>query len=383
MTRYRADDLFTLRETTPIPGKPAWMNLRAMRRPEWRGEPSALTGPGLYGVFLDDSLFYIGLYAGKAERPFGGSVLDRWYKHATHHTLREPGIVFARTQLERIVAELNAGPGIEIRACFESARDTSPLLATKGGSCTFNKVRFAARHWETLGPGNEAALLGRLSFVYHQLPRDWEARLDVPAGTTPSRWVKREWLRAAEKALIRDFKPFCNAETRLGTERDGIGPDAVAEHIAALLSPLDWLEATVTPSIEEALVDAEFDEDDADISAGEQAFRNRISLEGEAFLDDLNEHCPCGMSFDYTATPDLRIYLNQPARRVLMTLAPRKNDILRCETQASAIACSALGFDAEALEDATVAARFGFDLAKRDFADLIAVAGAAAQALAK
>lgn len=383
MTRYRADDLFTLREGMPIPGKPDWMNLRAVRRPEWRGEPPALTGPGLYGVFLDDKLFYIGLYAGKTERPFGGSVLDRWHKHATHHTLRGAGIVFARSQLERIVSELAEGPGIDIKACFEAELAASPLIETKGGSCTFNKARFAARHWEALGPGNETALLGRLSFVYHQLPRDWEARLAVPEGITPSRWVKREWLRAAEATLIRELQPICNAETTFEPAQDGIGPDAVADHIAVLLGTSAPVEASATPRIAAASLAIEVNERDEDLSTGEQAFRSRMSSDGEALLDDLEERCPRGMSFAFTETPELRLYVNQPRRRVLMTLAPRKNGMLRCETQANAAACSALGFDAEALEGATMAARFVFDLAKHDLTDLVAAAGAAVQALAK
>ncbi len=83
MTLYQAAELFTLQEKVAPAGKPAWMNLHARPRPHYRGEPPALTGPGLYAVFLRGHLTYIGLYAGKKDRPFGGSVLDRWFKHLT------------------------------------------------------------------------------------------------------------------------------------------------------------------------------------------------------------------------------------------------------------------------------------------------------------
>jgi hypothetical protein len=74
MPIYRAERFFRYRVVEHKATTPEWMNLVVDRREEWRGEHEAFKGPGLYGVFLDCTLFYVGLYAGKKDHPFGGSV---------------------------------------------------------------------------------------------------------------------------------------------------------------------------------------------------------------------------------------------------------------------------------------------------------------------
>jgi hypothetical protein len=391
MTIYTASDLFTLRETIPVAGKPAWMNLRAAVRPEWRGEPDALTGPGIYGVFLDGSLFYIGLYAGKAGRPFGGSVLERWSKHATYHILRAPEVVFAKSQLDRIIAELT-GPAADIAACVAQETDAakSPLVEKHGGSCTFNKARFAARHWETLGPGNEETLLARISFVYHQLPRSWDSRRETVDGEGGSRWVKRHWLCPAEKALIEAFNPICNGETTPGTERDGIGPDEVEKMMAALfggdgdarpVSENDGADlGNEGTSLDTSTAEAEAEGDD-DATDGERKFRARLSTDGAALVEELSTRCPRSMTIGFTDTPDLRLYVNQPRRRVLLTMSTRADGQITCHTLASVALCRALGFDAKEERGGPMKAGFTLDPMAVDVTDLVAVGGAAVQSL--
>ncbi|MGA1799391.1 hypothetical protein VH567_11500 [Sphingomonas sp. 4RDLI-65] len=397
MTFHKAEDLFALRETIPVAGKPAWMNLRAVVRPEWRGEPEALTGPGVYGVFLDGSLFYIGLYAGKADRPFGGSVLERWRKHATYHILRAPEIVFARGQLDRIIAELD-GPAIDLAACAAQVGDDDgggPLVERHGGSCTFNKARFAARHWDSLKPGNDDDLLRRISFVYHQLPRGWDLRREQIEGEVASRWVKRHWLRTAEKTLIEHFRPICNGETIAGTERDGIGVDEVEHMMATVFDTV--VETHPLPAdrggsdgfggagIAEQSPDDSIqpEENGDDTSAGERSFRSRLSSEGAALIEDLSARCPRGMTIDFTDVPDLRIYASQPRRRVLMTVRARADGLMTCHALASVAACRAIGFDAqEERGSGPMTAGFTLDPAVHDLTELVAVAGAAMQALA-
>lgn len=393
MTIYTADDLFTLRETIPVAGKPAWMNLRAVVRPEWRGEPEALTGPGVYGVFLDGSLFYIGLYAGKAGRPFGGSVLERWSKHATYHILRAPEVAFAQSQLDRIFGELTR-PAVDMAACVALKRSgaESPLVEKHGGSCTFNKARFAARHWETLGPGNEATLLARISFVYHRLPRSWDSRRETIEGEVASRWVKRQWLRPVEKALIRALRPICNAETTPGTEREGIGHDEVERMMAALfagdgetnpvshdLGPDGGDDST---SLDTSPDEGEGEgEGDDDATSGERDFRARLSGDGAALVEELSVRCPRSMTIAFTDTPDLRLYTSQPRRRVLLTMKARGDGMITCHTLASVAVCRALGFDAREERGGSMRAGFALDPVAIDVTDLVAVGGAAVQCL--
>jgi hypothetical protein len=391
MTTYTASNLFTLRETIPVAGKPAWMNLRAAVRPEWRGEPEALTGPGVYGVFLDGSLFYIGLYAGKADPPFGGSVLERWRKHATYHILRAPEVVFAKSQLDRIVAELT-GPAVDIAACvaLETDATKSPLVEKHGGSCTFNKARFAARHWETLGPGNEETLLARISFVYHQLPRNWDSRRETVGGESGSRWVKRHWLRPVEKALIAAFRPICNGETALGSERDRVGPDEVEKMMATLFggdgeagpaAENDGADlGSEGISLDTSMTETESaDEDDA--TDGERKFRAHLSTDGLALVEELSARCPRSMTIAFTDTPDLRLYASQPSRRVLLTMKARVDGLITCHTLASVAVCRALGFDAKEQRGGPMKAGFTLDPVAVDLTDLVAVGGAAIQSL--
>jgi hypothetical protein len=384
---YTASDLFNLLETLPVAGKPTWMNLRAIVRPEWRGEPEALTGPGVYGVFLDGNLFYIGLYAGKADRPFGGSVLERWRKHATYHILRAPEVVFAKSQLDRIVKELT-GPAVDIASCVALEMDAtrSPLTEKHGSSCTFNKARFAAQRWQTLRPGNEDTLLTRISFVYQQLPRSWDLRREIVEAERASQWVKRQWIRPVEKALIEAFNPICNSETIPGTERDGIGPDEVERMIAKLFNR-DGKTGPAVEAFSDAVeganvsTDPSTDEAEGDATFGEIKFRARLSPDGEALIENLSARCPGGMMVGFTDTPDLRLYVSQPRRRVLLTMSARADGLINCRTLASVAACRVLGFDAQEERDGPMKAGFTLNPTAVDLTDIVAIAGAAVQCL--
>ncbi|WP_374297357.1 hypothetical protein [Sphingomonas sp.] len=379
MTIYRAAELFTLQTVPAVEGKPAWMNLRARRRPQWLGEPPALTGPGIYGMFLDDRLAYVGIYAGHAQRPFGGSVLDRWHKHVVYQTLRAPEVAFAASQLSRILNALD-GPAIaEIGACPED----EPLIGRHGGSCTFEKARFAVRHWDVFGPGNEAGMLDRLSFVYHRLDPSWAD--EVPAGgecdaSCPSGWVKRNWLHEPERLLIAALQPPCNSRTH-GRPCD-IGPDELLSRIAAIVNapPADAVAApppAPTPSKPQSAENSLMTHDDEE-TPGEAAFRAKLGDVAEAMLDELHARCPSAMQIGFTNIPDLRIYMG---RRVLVTLSPRTKGGLPCETYAPVSVCRAFGFDASP-KHGQMTARFTFLPDQHDIGDLLAVAGAAAAAIA-
>lgn len=378
MTKYRAAELFTLQTVPAVEGKPEWMNQRARRRPEYRGEPAHLAGPGIYGMFLDDRLAYIGIYAGYAQRPFGGSVLDRWHKHIAYQTLRAPEVSFSAKQLQRITDELD-GPAIEaIAACPYD----EPLIGRHGGSCTFEKARFAVRHWDVFGPGNEDGMLNRLSFVYHRFPPSRADEVPIGGGRdspTPSGWVKRNWLHEPERLLIAALQPPCNSGT-LGGLCD-VGPDELLARIAALVGepPADGVAAMPPPpnpsplqSEENSLMPHDHEE-----TPGEAAFRAMLGEGGEAMLDDLHARCPSAMSIGCTNIPDLRIYLG---RRVLVTLSPRAGGRLHCGTYASVSACRALGFDAEP-ENGQMTSRFSFLPNHHDLGDLLVVAGAAVAAI--
>lgn len=385
MPIYHARDLLTLRDVGAPEGKPRWMNLHAAIRAEWKREPEALKGPGLYGVFLDGALFYIGLYAGHAAAPFGGSVLERWFKHATHHTLRSPKCEFRPSHLRDIMS-LQGPVREDIAACLPEDLSTldsrqHALVAPGSASTTFRKARFAARHWDLLGPGNETAMLDALSFVYCPLPRDWAASLPPAAAKDPKAWIKSHWLRPAETALISTFAPICNSPVAPGEEGPAVDPAmveaATLAHIAAMSPAAQSAAAAPAPRADIAAID---DEDDD----GEEMARLRtlLSPAGDTLLDALAAADLPGITIGATDRPDLRLYSIVPKRRVLMTLAPRANGWLRCETLASAASGIALGLDAQPLVGAgPMQSSFSIDPATTDAALLIAIAGAAVQTL--
>lgn len=373
MPFYRASELFTLRPVPPTLGKPAWMNLRAVPRAPWAGEPEALRGPGIYGMFHDDRLVYVGLYAGKAERPFGGSVLERWEKHVTYQTLRSPYVTFARRHLKHLhalaAAEPN-GPIETIVAMLALNGDESPLLQRKGGSCTFAKAQLAAAHWDVFGPGNEATMLDHLGFTYLQLPRDLAATVLPEPGQRPSAWVKKHWLAPIERDLIAAFMPPCNDGTEPG-DAPTVDPVAFEERLARLLADRP------APAVEDLAGESEADDE---TDGDEEALRTEPTAapnEREALLDDLARLCPGALEIYYTDVPDLRIRPRSHARRVLLNVFAHGGG-LACRTKASVAACRALGFDAnDAPAGVSMSAAFPIDLSRHSAADLFAVAGAA------
>ncbi|WP_289016073.1 hypothetical protein [uncultured Methylobacterium sp.] len=429
--RFSASDLFTLREVGSRQGKPAWANKRAYRQPRWKGVPEELAGPGIYALLLDNSLFYVGLFAGGIRDPFGGSVLDRWYKHITFQCMRAPEICFAPRELRKILAEIDGPVGDDIARCLPDGRDTDcssldpdfhPLIAGRNGpSCTFRKARFASRHWRSIGPDADPGdrILERMTCVYERIPEDGLSLSLLEGSSEEERasWVKFRWLKPREAELIASLRPMCNFEIEPGTERSDIGA-AVAEAALAeaLAKPLEAFAAGVrkagqstsarasdrpdgeawADSDRNAGVVAGSDPDydlegeavealtERDTSAGEVRFRNRLSPAGEALTAEVERECPTMFSTQFTATPDFRVKLKMPdgrTERVLLRLST-SNGLLRGESLAGAAACRALGLQAEGLIGATMKSVFHVDPAIHGASVLFAVAGAATQALA-
>lgn len=402
---YQAADLLTLEDVGLRPGKPAWANLRARPNPRWR-YARELAGPGLYGLFLDDALFYVGLHTGGRKRAFGDSVLDRWYKHVVNHTLRWSELAFAPNQLVRVLGDKDSKVAPDLAACLPDGRDSDlssleKLPLTRGANATYNKARFASRHWDVFGPGAEDDLLRRITCVYRRLP-DAGNMLDELPEADRYDFVKSAWLGRREKCLIRAFRPICNNGVKPGEEQDGIGAAAFEAELDRLIAePLEPVipsaaiapsePATTTPvnDTTDDTPDLENEPGSADEAApgdddggAEAEFRRRLkSVEAEALIDELLITCPGGMNVYFTKR-HLRLRLNTAKEPVLMTLGTSRGR-LSCATRASVAACRAIGFaDAAPVTDGPMAAGFSFNPAVHNLTALIAVAGAAAEAAA-
>lgn len=372
MPLYTADQLMTLRTVATPAGKPDWANLVA--DVDHGPTPPELCGPGLYALFLNDALFYIGLHVGEhAEAEY--SVLHRWMRHVVGQTMRSRETSFSRTSLRRLFDTQAGDPVSEgLAACLAEGRDTDlmalaghPLL--KGAHCTAQKAVFAARHWDVFAPGNEDTMLSRITCLFQPVAADWAERLGGAEERERGAWAREAWLRPAETELVNRFRPICNAAIPIGDHRDGVGVDEVATAMAAELPQVlpafdrTAYAARVTArraapaSVVEAYGDdarTAIDPEIADIaeeeglSMGEQEFRRKSSEVGTLFLDQLRDQCPPSIEPYFTEVPDLRLRITGERKpRVILTTARGQ---FRCWTRMSVEVCQKLGF-----ADATIA----------------------------
>lgn len=407
----RASEMVELRVRSGKTGKPAWLNLSA-RRLLPQSHPD-LRGPGIYGLFLDGALFYVGVFAGSAHNPFGGSVLHkRWFMHLTYQTLRSQAVVFAPEQMQRILRELD-GPVSQGFADLLGGRNVDchaldpiifPLIARpnkngfQNGNCTINKVQFAERHWLILGPDRitPEALADRITIAYKTVPESWRRAVPTDLGDRAGLWAKKNWLFDAETDLIARLRPACNSETPLHDVRDDVtiamftgelsrlfigaapaAPTDVAVHPAENLSPV--ADITDDPLTGPTTVDA--GEDDQGSIVVE--YEDELVLPGadedsseQAMIARLVDLCPAAFEV-YATRNDVRIALRGPRRKPLLTLALSRG-AFRCNARAPVNVCAALGFDAAPAAVGTqMDSSFTFEPRRHEAVDLIAVAGAA------
>lgn len=383
----KAADLFTLAPDGPIPGKPDFMNLKAVPHLRGRARPAELRGSGIYGVFLRDRLFYVGIYTGAGSTPFAGSVLDRWDKHLTYQTLRSPKVTFCRRALAEIVgmsgapveaiADATGGRGSSIAALVP---EEHPLLASGGASCTANKARFALENWDIFGPGGEAQMLEEVTFVYGRLLPEPQVLALLEGSESDARylWIKHKWLSVREGKLIEDLRPACNHQTDSDQARTDVTSamfiDALHTQFSIDLRPLDEANSAIEIVAVQAQEDAASESEELpEYQPNEPRFRSRLSEAGETLVAELERAVPAAMQLGYTDTPDLRLYL-EPRHRVLMRVETRSAGQLLIHSHASVATCAALGFVASSRADGW--SSFPLDPDVADVATLLAIAGA-------
>lgn len=383
MPFYTADTLMTLRKVAAPAGKPDWANLVADSLDQ---DPAPeLCGPGLYALFLDGSLFYIGLHVGEqAEADY--SVLHRWVLHVVGQTLRSRETSFSRTSLRRLFDTQAGDPVSEgLAACFPDGRNTDlmafaahPLL--KGAHCTAQKAAFAARHWDVFAPGNEDAMLSRITCLFQPVAADWAGRLGGAEARERGAWAREAWLRPAETELVHRFRPICNAAIPIGTQRDGVGVDEVAAAMAAelpqVLPAFDRTayaaRVTARRAAPASVVEAYGDRrepsdtdtaalaDEEGLSIGEQEFRRLSSDAGNRFIDTLRDTAQGDIELYFTDIPDLRLRI-AGTRRPLVKISTTRG-LLRCSTRVAPEVCLRLGFeDVSVRESDPMRTHFLFD----------------------
>lgn len=207
---------------------PPWANLVGAKLPGMK--ETDLAGAGVYACFWDGKLIYIGSFVGPEANPFGGHVADRIYKHVMGFTLRAKSLGFSSAPLRSIMDNLDH----EIARDLAAARGASDRLEKGSVKATYNKARFAARHWTELRDASPEALFERFSFSYR--------RIAPNAPAEDKQTVKERRIKPLEKALIRRFEPICNTEFRLGPDGRPAELDEVAETFEAIFDAQHALE---------------------------------------------------------------------------------------------------------------------------------------------
>jgi hypothetical protein len=399
MPIYSAAQLMRLRTVTPPAGKPEWANLAADVTMDT--VPAELCGPGLYALFHDESLFYIGLHVGE-QAGLSYSVLHRWVLHVVGQTMRSTRISFSRASLRHLLAKQSGDAVTEALAlCLPQGRATDfstlpahPLL--NGPHCTAQKAAFAARHWNVFAPGNEDAMLNRITCLFQPVTADWTEQLAGAEGRERGAWAREQWLRPAETALVNRFKPACNAVIPLGEHGDGICASEVeAAMAAALPHELPAFDRTIyearvaargaaAAALVEAYHDTTGNRTDPEtsdmmeaegLSSYEDEFRCKVSNAGSRLIDTVRDTCPPSLEVYFTGKPDLRIRIVGERRPLLLLSTAREK--LMCHTRANADIGRRLGFaDIVTLEGEPMRARFHIDPTTTVAGAILILAGA-------
>ena len=188
-----------------------------------------MVGAGIYACFWDRELIYIGLHVGPEGNPFGVSVSERLHKHILGFTLRAHNLSFSNSGLKSILAELKDPSGKRSSIAADLAGlDPAIVTRDKGLSSTFNKARFAARHWEELESAPPADIMNRFEAGFSSVDSRFFG--DMSKGE-----IKMQISRQLEKPSIHEFEPCCNTAMR-NCDGEPAGFSEVADFVTQAIS---------------------------------------------------------------------------------------------------------------------------------------------------
>lgn len=186
-------ELFSVEERKPTRSGVLFLN--------WDIQPNdcacAIKGAGLYGLFFDDWLIYVGMYRGKGGNPNCGQVArDRWWAHIGSITMRGYRVSVPKRTRKMI------DDGQLARDLASGLSQGNELLCKDNGCCTsVNRMKFASSHWQEFKDA-DGSLLKRFKFLF------------VPAHFDDKKYSVTDFrakLHCHEKQLIRNWSPTCNS----------------------------------------------------------------------------------------------------------------------------------------------------------------------------
>ena len=159
-------------------------------------------GTGIYALFYDGRLFYIGIFAGTGPSKRGNVIRERWRKHLGGMTLRGRNVTICNTDVQRISARNDRGQLGQ--AILNATR--AVMIKDKGLQTTYCKYKFANEHWEAFEWFN-AATLKRFQFAFVRCnPEHAFGQLSKP--------TLKAALESIEHKLVVALEPPCNKRAR-------------------------------------------------------------------------------------------------------------------------------------------------------------------------
>lgn len=215
ISQYAAADIMTVRVLEHGRADvPFWnWQISPVAKMDRPGGPAAFVGAGLYAICFDGQVIYIGSFSGSdkgVQVPIwhsGDIIPGRWTRHV--------GSITGRCNLlstaPRNIAQLLTVHGSKhpmVKALVDGS-----TLKHKDAGCqgSFNRLHFAALHWNEFETTDPTTILKRFSFVY--------ARLNAPHLEALHELDKKgisQLVKSAESHLISTYKPLINDETATG-----------------------------------------------------------------------------------------------------------------------------------------------------------------------
>lgn len=188
---FTAAEIFDLETHSPAPGAPRFLNLD-FKPKQSRKEMFDGHGPGIYSIFFEDKLIYVGLFANTSS----DITRLRWQRHLQTLSLRGRNVGMSEATFQALLQD---GRFQAMKTGFSQA-NPEWVVKDRGFQTTVNRARFAADHWSEF-QNFTPHTLGKFAFKF----------LRYSDGTllAPERW--KTLLTGVETSLVRALQPCCNS----------------------------------------------------------------------------------------------------------------------------------------------------------------------------
>jgi len=311
---YLGSDLVDLNKVLPISGNVASLNLL------FTPKTNKISEPGIYSIFFDDMLLYIGKYQGKSKDPFGGCVnRDRWCKHLATLTLRGKKVSCSLTTLINLENDIRNNSKLKVaydEIFGQFNRDV--FVGDRGFVTVYPRVRFAMDKW-SIFKNLTSDDLSRFKFHYISFSHDNDMET----------LTYREVISFLEEKLIEHFHPILNVKGKDPAKTKNIDIIRYKEFLNNNFS-LEENKDKVKLALNNSRF--EYNEDVSDFEKNNlNLFLNKMERNhiNSKFIDEIIDYLDSYTTLDYyfTDIPDFRIsgvigkYKNgKIVKRVLTTI---------------------------------------------------------------